>query len=147
MNHYRFDELIEGLAHRLQLTVTGDDIRRFADLTGDVSPIHVNEEYARSQGFNSCVCHGVLLTGFVSRFVGVLLPGSGGVLQKMEFEFRSPCYAGDRLVIDGEVIRRVESLRVVILKVTISNADSGAVLANGKVQSGLRAEITEGSGS
>lgn len=138
MNHYRYDELVEGLKHRFEVTLSADHIRRFADLTGDVSPIHVDEQFAKSRGFPGCVCHGVLLTGFASQLVGVLLPGSGGVLQKIDFEFRNPCFAGDRLAIEGEIVRRIDSLQVVVIKIVISNVETGAVVANGKAQSGVR---------
>ena len=66
------------------------------------------------------------------------MPGSGGVLQRIEMEFRQPCFAGDRLIVAGEVFRRVDALEVVIIKVTIVNAATGGILANGKVQSGLK---------
>ena len=138
MNHYRFEELLEGLADRFEVLVTAGDIQRFAELSGDVSPVHVDDDFARSRGFPGRIAHGALLTAYVSRFVGVLMPGSGGVLQRVEMEFRHPCFAGDRLIVAGEVFRRVEALEVVILKVTIVNAATGELLANGKVQSGLK---------
>ena len=138
MNHYRFEELVEGLSDRFEVVVTTADIQRFAELSGDVSPIHVDDDFARSRGFSGRIAHGALLTAYVSRFVGVMMPGSTGVLQRIEMEFRLPCFAGDRLVLTGEVVRRVEALAVVIIKITIVNLATGEIIANGKVQSGLK---------
>jgi acyl dehydratase len=36
--------------------------------------LHIDDDYARSKGFKQKVMHGNILCGFLSRFVGELLP-------------------------------------------------------------------------
>ena len=43
-----------------QVTVTREMIGAYADLTGDHTPIHVDEDYARSSIFGGIVAHGLL---------------------------------------------------------------------------------------
>ena len=43
-----------------EVTVTREMIRTYADLTGDHTPIHVDEEYARKSIFGGIVAHGLL---------------------------------------------------------------------------------------
>ncbi|MFC6670494.1 MaoC family dehydratase [Marinobacterium aestuariivivens] len=41
-------------------TVTEERINTYADLTGDFTPVHVDEEYARTTPFGTRVAHGLL---------------------------------------------------------------------------------------
>ncbi len=137
MNTYQFDELQPGTVDSLDVTITAEAIQQFAELSGDVSPVHVDAGFARERGYTGQIAHGALLTAYVSRFIGVHLPGSQGVLQRLEMQFRKPCYAGTRIRITGEVTRQIESVSVVVIKITVIDAETGDVLANGQVQSGI----------
>ncbi len=79
----------------------------------------------------------MLLGSLVSGVIGMDLPGPDGVIQEMQMAFRKPCYPGDELTIDVQVVDFFESVRTLVLKVIITRAD-GAVLATCKIQSGLR---------
>ena len=41
-------------------TVDGGDVARFAGLTGDFNPLHVDAEFARTTPFGERVAHGIL---------------------------------------------------------------------------------------
>jgi acyl dehydratase len=41
-------------------TVDGGDVSRFAGLTGDFNPLHIDAEFARSTPFGERVAHGIL---------------------------------------------------------------------------------------
>jgi len=41
-------------------TVTRERIRAYADLTGDYTPVHVDEEYAKASHFGGLVAHGLM---------------------------------------------------------------------------------------
>ena len=47
------------------LTITADQIDRFADLTGDRFEIHMSDERARAHGFRGRVAHGLLVLSLV----------------------------------------------------------------------------------
>jgi len=137
MNHYTFDELQVGKRDAIETMLRDEDMLRFVELSGDVSPIHVDEGHARSKGFKAKVAHGALLTAYVSRFIGVHLPGANGLLQTLEMQFRRPCYPGTMLRIEGEVARRTEAVRTIRITITITDANEGTVLATGTVQAGV----------
>jgi acyl dehydratase len=37
---------------------------KFAELSGDYTPLDMNEEYGRNSIFNKRICHGLLLASF-----------------------------------------------------------------------------------
>ena len=63
---YTFDEIDIGLTKEFQITITESMVNNFANISGDFSPIHVDEEYAKSTSFGKRVAHGMLLASFLS---------------------------------------------------------------------------------
>ena len=47
MNHYTLAEMTPGLSESFTVTVTEEMMARFEAITGDVSPIHMDAEYAQ----------------------------------------------------------------------------------------------------
>ena len=52
----------------------------------------MNEEYAKSTKFQSKVVHGMLLASFLSRMVGMYLPGKHALYSSQSLEFHNPCF-------------------------------------------------------
>ena len=57
------------------MTVTPEMMDAFRAITGDVSPIHIDADYARGRGFPGRVVYGMLGASFFSTLAGVYLPG------------------------------------------------------------------------
>jgi acyl dehydratase len=55
-----FDEIQVGESASLTRTLTPEEIKLFAVMSGDVNPTHVDEEYARSDKFHKIIAHGML---------------------------------------------------------------------------------------
>lgn len=53
--------------------ITENDINRFAELTGDFSPNHVDEEYMRRSVYGKRIAHGALLVGFMSNASSMII--------------------------------------------------------------------------
>lgn len=103
------------------LEISGDSLERFRDLTGDISPIHVDERYARERGFAGRVCYGMLTSAFYSTLVGVYLPGKYALFQEARISMAKPVYIGDRLSVTGEVSGLDETFKRVTIKARIRN--------------------------
>ena len=109
----------------------------FARLTGDNSPIHMEDSFAQKRGFKSRVVHGGLLVGCISQLVGVYFPGENSVIQTLDIKFSHPAYIGDILKIYSIIDQVSESMRTIILKLAITNQKTGQVLLKSKVQVGF----------
>lgn len=83
--------LTAGDSASIARTFTIEDIRRFAEITGDCNPIHIDADFAKGTKFGRCVVHGALINGLVSAVMGTRLPGPGTVVAHQYLEFPNPC--------------------------------------------------------
>ena len=87
-------------------TVTETHITFFAGLSGDLNPLHVNEEFAKKTMFGGRVAHGMLTASIMSGPVGMLLAGTSMALLSVSFKFTSPVKAGDTIHVEAEVLEK-----------------------------------------
>jgi len=128
-----FEEMTEGKSFSFETVITFQNIDRFSQATGDVSPLHMQEQFARERGFNGRVVHGAFLGGLVSRLVGVHFPGRECLVLSVRLKFPTPTYAGDVVRVEGIVDQVSEATRAIVLRVKIRNAKTSFLLAQGKV--------------
>ena len=76
-------------------TFTEEDMQRFIEITGDVNPLHVDEEFARKTKFGRRVLQGMLTASIFSTMVGMLLPGTGAIYRSQTLNFLLPVYLGE----------------------------------------------------
>ena len=136
MNEYRFEDLKIGQEEYFTVTVTEEMMQSFLDLSGDTNPLHNDEEFAMNQGYQNKVVYGLLTTSFLSRLVGVYLPGRYCLLQGIDIKFSKPVYVGDILIVKGIVDELHESVQRAVIKVYVQNQDEKKVV-KGKVEVGF----------
>jgi 3-hydroxybutyryl-CoA dehydratase len=107
------DELTPGLSESQAHTVTERDVTLFGEATGDMNPVHFDEDYARKTVFRGRVAHGALTVGFVSAVVGTKLPGAGTIFLEARIAFKAPVRIGDTVVTTCTV-RTVEGRNAVL---------------------------------
>jgi len=120
-NEYKFNEITIGTKEKFTVQLTEKMMSEFATLSGDFNPLHVNENYAATTRFKKPICHGMLLGAFFSRLVGMFLPGKNALYFSQTMNFETPCFAGDTITIEGEVVDKSDSTRIVTLKTTAYN--------------------------
>ena len=128
MKAYTIDELEIGQKASFAKTVTETDVYMFAGITGDINPIHINQEYAKNSIFKDRIAHGMLSAGFISAVIGVQLPGPGSIYSGQTLKFLAPVYIGDTITATVEVAEIIAEKGRVILKTTCVNQDGKTVL-------------------
>ncbi len=109
-------------------TITQDDVRRFAELTGDSNPLHVDRTFAEASPYKDIVVHGMLGASLLSTLIGTELPGEGAVWVSQAFEFLHPIRLDDTLTVTGTVVRKHDRERLLELEARIVNQRQVAVL-------------------
>jgi acyl dehydratase len=79
------------------------DFDRFAALSGDDNPIHVDPAFAARTRFGRTVAHGMFLYSVVCGVLGTRLPGPGTLQREQELMFPTPTFVGEAVTIRVEV--------------------------------------------
>jgi acyl dehydratase len=87
--------------------VTRTDLVRYAGASGDMNPIHHDEDFAREAGLPSVMAHGMLSAGLLASFVTRWF-GAGSV-RRYKVRFRDRVWPGDVLEAAGEVTKLDEA--------------------------------------
>ena len=127
---YRLNDIEPGLRKIFKVSVTESTTNEFAKITGDYSPIHMDEQYARSTKFKNRICHGLLLAAFFSRLVGMHLPGKNGLLLSYSVKHLLPCFLNQEIIVEGLVVAKSNATNIITLKATITDS-SGKLLVDG----------------
>ena len=130
LSEYTFDEIEIGLTKQFQINITESMVDDFAKLTGDFSPIHMDEDYASTTTFQKRVVHGMLLASFLSKIDGMYLPGKHALYFSQSLDFRHPCFLGDTITISSVVIDKSSSTKILKIESKITNQD-GKILLSG----------------
>ena len=91
--------------------ISADDVRLFAQITGDDNPIHLDEEFARQSRFGTRVVHGVLLLGVVSKVLGHHYPGPGSIAVTLSAKFLRPVPVDSEVSVEIKIAEKFESKR------------------------------------
>jgi acyl dehydratase len=77
----------------LEKTFSQADFDRFADLSGDNNPIHVDPEFSANTRFGRTVAHGLLLATVLRGLINELKPGTRQLDQSLMFP--APTFADE----------------------------------------------------
>jgi 3-hydroxybutyryl-CoA dehydratase len=109
-----YEDLQIGQSASMEKTVTERDVQIFGEATGDLNPVHFDEEYARKTLFRGRVAHGALSIGFISAVIGMKLPGAGTIFVSARTDFKAPVRIGDTVVTTCTV-KEIRERREVVL--------------------------------
>tara|TARA_Y100000746_G_C15403397_1_gene407306 strand:- start:582 stop:1013 length:432 start_codon:yes stop_codon:yes gene_type:complete len=123
-SEYTYNDIEIGLSKEFQVEITESLVNDFAKISGDFSPIHMDDLYAKSTTFKKRVVHGMLLASFLSRMDGMFLPGKHALYFSQSVEFRNPCFIGDVLTISSKVIDKSDSTKIIKIESKITNQEN-----------------------
>lgn len=92
-----------GQRAELVRTVSIDDFKAFAILSGDSNPVHTDQAFAATTRFGQVIAPGLLIGSFISAAIANDLPGPGSIYMSQTLNFLRPVHAGERLRILIEV--------------------------------------------
>lgn len=122
------DQLNIGDRASISQLITERDVIRFAELTGDINPIHMDKFYAEQTIFGERIAHGMLIASLISAVLGMKLPGPGNIYISQSLKFRAPVKFGDVIEAEVEVIEKIPERNRVRLRTTCRNQDDTVVL-------------------
>jgi len=95
---YAITELEVGQTAEITRLVDEAAVTKFAEVSGDFNPLHMDEAYAARSPFRGRIVHGALVASFISCVLGNHLPGPGAVFAGMTMRFERPVRIGDTVI-------------------------------------------------
>jgi acyl dehydratase len=89
----------------LSKVVKREEVKAYADASGDQNPLHQDDDFARSVGFPGIIAHGMFTMAHLVKAV-TDWTGDPGALKRMKVQFRAVVFMDETMVARG----RVESL-------------------------------------
>ncbi len=122
-----FDEIRVADAASLVRTLTDQDLRLFAAVSGDVNPTHVDAEYARRFLSGRLIGHSLWSGALISGVLGTKLPGPGTVYVSQDLRFLGPVRIGDTITATVKARAKRADGRIVEFECRCVNQHSEAV--------------------
>ena len=124
---YTFGELELGQVFDFSKVISKEDVKKFAEASGDNNPIHLDEAYAATTQFKNCIAHGILTAGLISAAIGTKLPGPGSIYVAQNLQFRRPVKVGAKVDVKLEITALNADKKFATIN-TICSVDGKAVL-------------------
>ena len=128
LTNYTFDEIEIGQTAEYRKTIEERDIILFAEVSGDVNPLHLDADFAAGTDFGERIAHGMLTGALISAALALELPGPGTVYLGQSLRFRRPVKIGDDITVTLEVVEKREDKGFVTLETTATNQEGKAVV-------------------
>jgi acyl dehydratase len=106
-----YESLQIGQSFKFTRHISAEDVRKFAEVTGDDNPLHVDPEIAARSRFGVRVVHGVFLLGVISKVLGRDFPGPGSIAVSISSRFLRPVPVDSDVTIEVKVSEKIEKRR------------------------------------
>lgn len=109
--------------------ITERDIQLFAEVSGDINPIHLDAEYAKGTMFKERIAHGMLSGSLISAVIGNQLPGLGTIYLKQELKFLRPVKIDELITAKVTVLNKIEEKNRLELETLCMNEKDEIVIS------------------
>jgi acyl dehydratase len=110
--------------------VTIEQIRQYAEASGDRNPIHLDDGFARSAGLPGVIAHGMLTMAFANQMVTDWL-GDRSRLKRLQGRFAGMVLPGDDVTVSGSVASKDDATRRVLINLVVTNQRGEKVFNKG----------------
>jgi acyl dehydratase len=87
----------------LHVTPDAGVTKRYAEASGDMNPIHIDEEFAKKVGLPGCILHGLWSMAQVARAHTAVADGDPRSLKRLAVQFRGMGFPGQEIVVTATV--------------------------------------------
>jgi acyl dehydratase len=113
--------------------ITMTDIVRYQGASGDMNPIHHDDDFARSAGYPAAISVGMLGAGWLAAYCTEHLGEE--TVRRFRTRFTGVVYRGDKLTASAEVVRLFECDREPRAELSIRlRKDDGSVAIDGSAE-------------
>jgi acyl dehydratase len=115
-----------------EFSFSQEDVNKFAEVTGDKNPVHLNPDYASKTMFRRPIMHGMLSASLFSKVFGTLYPGEGTIYLKQSLNFLKPMYVDTKYEAVFTVKEVIREKHRALFDTIIREKESGQICTSGE---------------
>jgi 3-hydroxybutyryl-CoA dehydratase len=120
----------EGDQFKWERFISTEDVKGYAEVVGDLNPIHLDAEFAEKSFFKKRIVHGAFLGGLISKVLGMDFPGQGTVYISQNSVFKRPVYVDTMVTVEVKVMQVIPEKRRLVLDTIVFN-EKGEICLTG----------------
>lgn len=117
-----------GQQAHIRKSFSAKEVERFAEISLDRNPIHLDEKAAAATVLGRRVVHGMLAASLLSALLGQHLPGDGTILLGVNIQFKGPVFLDEEVTAFVQITKIREDKPIVTLRTWCENAHGEIVL-------------------
>lgn len=122
-----------GMTANISRTFTSDDVIKFAELSGDNNPVHLDDEYAKTTMFGARIVHGALASSLFSTLFANTLPGPGCIYLKSENKYLKPIYLDEEVTFTVKIVAINEERKRIIFDTAALFRNEKAIVGSAEI--------------
>ena len=122
----------KGAIYIHEFSFSQEEVNKFAEVTGDKNPVHLDEEYASKTMFKRPIIHGMLGASIFSKVFGTLFPGEGTIYIKQSLSFLKPMYVDMIYLAEFTVKEAMPQRNMAVVETVIKDKTSSTICTNGE---------------
>ena len=88
--------------------ITQDMVNKFAELSGDKNPLHVDKDFAAKTRFKRPIVHGLFSVTSFGKVMGTKFPGHGAIHVSQNLSFKRPLYPDKEYLVYIELVKIIK---------------------------------------
>lgn len=128
LNRFSYQDIEVGQVFSFKRLVDEPLNNQFAELTGNLNPLHFDSEYADKTVFKGRIAYGMLLASFFSALLGMLCPGEKSLCLSQTIYFKKPLFLGRNIIVEGTVLSKSDATQTVEMATRIKDEDGATVV-------------------
>ncbi len=110
-----FSDLQVGMTSERSFVFLAERVLEFSNLVNDHAPVHSDQAFALSQGFEGQIVHGLFVQSILSGMLGNEIPGPLSVINQINMKMHSPVFIGQKVDYKLEICGLTPSVSAVSL--------------------------------
>ncbi|MEO1017366.1 MAG: bifunctional enoyl-CoA hydratase/phosphate acetyltransferase [Pseudomonadota bacterium] len=128
-----FDEIEIGMQAELSRTLTSDEIAKFAIVSGDINPTHLDDKFAEQTPAGRVVAHSMWGGALISSVLGTILPGPGTVYVRQTLNFIHAAHRDETITARVQVREKNAANQTILLHCLCVN-EAGETILEGEAE-------------
>ena len=115
-----------GNCYSFSKIISDEAVRRFAEITGDFNPLHLDTEYCKKTRFKERIAHGFLTASLISAAISKEFPGA--IYLSQSLKFIKPVKIGDKVTALIKILSKDEKHNFLKLSTICVNQNNDKVI-------------------